>query len=318
MPNANTAWKSDNYKFVGKSFDFTYANRLNKMLAVVGEVDSNSIDYELTGMGGYGEMLPYNGDLNFATQKRGFKTIVTPGEFNLSLAVGYKQAKIDKTGECRKVGTRLGQSAAMTVYAHLLRMFSGAFDAAKIGGDGVSWASTEHPVASMGDKNRQSIPDPDAGKFSNKISTNLSVSAITSAQTAASRFITPDGMPFLCDMNMLLVSPELEADAVKICGKDGKWRPHQNPDATANTYANPVPDLQYMVLGGGKDLGFTGKQWAICDASLMREVVKIVYITRPKVLRSQLDNPLKDCFTGYCDFGVGWGDARQIIFSTGT
>ena len=26
------------------------------------------------------------------------------------------------------------------------------------------------------------------------------------------------------------------------------------------------------------------------------------------------DNPLKDLYTAYADFGVGWGDARQIIF----
>ena len=42
-------WKSDNYKFVGKAFDFAYADRLNKLLPVVGEVNAKSIDYELTG-----------------------------------------------------------------------------------------------------------------------------------------------------------------------------------------------------------------------------------------------------------------------------
>ena len=26
------------------------------------------------------------------------------------------------------------------------------------------------------------------------------------------------------------------------------------------------------------------------------------------------DNPLIDLYTAYADFGVGWGDARQIIF----
>ena len=29
---------------------------------------------------------------------------------------------------------------------------------------------------------------------------------------------------------------------------------------------------------------------------------------------SPQDNPLKDLYTAYADFGVGWGDARQIIF----
>ena len=315
MPNS-TAWKTDNYKFVGKALDYAYANRLNKLRAIVGEVDVKSVDYELTGAGGYGEMQPYTGELNYGGKKRGFKTVITPGEFSLSDVVGFKEAKIDKMGECRKVGTRLGNTAAMTVYLHVMRMFADAFNTDKTGGDGQAWASDKHPVASKGSEGRVFIPDTDAGTFSNKFSKALSVSAITEMQAAANRFVTPDGLPFLCDLNMLLVSPELAEKAAKICGPDGKWRPRQNPTDGASTEANPVPDLQYIVVGGG-DAGFRGGQWALCDAALMRELVKIVYITRPRVFRNQLDHPLQDCYTGYADFGCGWGDARQILFSTG-
>lgn len=309
-----TAWKTDNYKFVGKAFDFSYANRLNKLLGIMGTANSNSVDYELTGGGGYGEMPEYDGqNLNEGSKKRGFKTIITPVEYSVSESVGFKQAKIDKSGECRRVGTLLGSSAAMTVYVHGLRMFSGAFDPNRLGGDGKPWAATDHPVASKGSQGRKFIPDPESGTYSNLITKALTVEAITDAQSLAGRFTTPDGLPFLCDMNMLLVSPELEATAKKICGDNGKYRPRQNPADDTNA-ANPVADLQYMVIGGGKD-GFSKKQWAICDAALMKEMVKLVYITRPRVIQSELDNPLKDLFTGYVDFGCGWGDGRQIIFS---
>lgn len=313
MPN-NTAWKTDNYKFVGKAFDFAYDNRINKLLAVMSKTNTKSIDYELTGGGGYGEMPKYDGNnLNEASKKRGFKTIITPEEFSLSESVGLKQAKVDKSGECRRVGAYLGSSAAMTVYVHALRMFGNAFNPAFLGGDGKSWAATDHPVASKGSEGRKYVADPDAGTYSNLITDTLSVSAITKAQSAMNRFVTPDGLPMLCDCNMLLVSPELEAEAKKICGDFGKWRPKQNPEDDTNA-ANPVPDLQYIVIGGGS-FGFTKKQWAVCDAQLMREMVKLVYITEPTCMQSQLDNPLKDLYTGYVDFGCGWGDARQIIFS---
>ena len=87
---SNTAWKSDNYKFVGKAFDYAYANRLNKLLAILGVASSNSIDYELVSSGGYGEMPAYDGDnLNEGAKKRGFKTIITPEEFSLSESVVY-------------------------------------------------------------------------------------------------------------------------------------------------------------------------------------------------------------------------------------
>ncbi|MBQ6914573.1 MAG: hypothetical protein IJQ65_02555, partial [Kiritimatiellae bacterium] len=262
----------------------------------------------------YGEMPAYDGEnLNEGAKKRGFKTIITPEEFSLSESVGYKQAKIDKSGECLRVGKMLGNSAAMTVYMHALRMFANAFDANHKGGDGKPWAATDHPNASKGSQGRAFVADPDSGVYSNLITGELSVAAITAAQSMAGRFTTPDGLPLLADMNLLLVSPELEAEAKKICGDNGKFRPTNNPADSSNA-ANPLADLQYMVIGGGND-GFSAKQWAICDPALMREMVKLVYITRPTVMQTALDNPLKDLYTGYVDFGCGWGDGRQIIFS---
>ena len=309
MANFNN-WKTDNYAFVGKAFDNAYANRMNKLSPIVGEVNAKSIDYELTGSGGYGELPRYEGEINEGSLMRGFKTIITPDEYSRSISVDFKKAVVDKMGECRKVGTKLGDSAAMTVYLHLLRMFSRAFNADYVGGDGVSWANAAHPVASKGSSGRKFIVDPDAGTYSNQISSALSVSAITTAQSMSNRYVTPDGLPFLCEMDTLLVSPELEATAKQICGEKAKLYPDQVD------HVNPVSDLQYIVVGGGAD-GFSAAQWAICDRRLMKELVNIVYITRPRVMQSQMDNPLKDMYTAYVDFGTGWGDARQIIFSTG-
>ena len=75
----NTAWKTDNYKFVGKAFENRYANRINTLAPLLGTKNTTSIDYELTGAGGFGEMKPYNGkDVNIGSMKRGFKTIIAP------------------------------------------------------------------------------------------------------------------------------------------------------------------------------------------------------------------------------------------------
>lgn len=306
MPN--TAWKTDNYKFVGKAFDFQYADRLNKLMPILGARNTKSIDYEIEGSGGYGELTAYDGtNLNQGSMRRGFKTIVTPQEYSKSIPVGYKQAKIDKSGECRKVGIKLGNSAAMTVYMHCLRTLGGAFTG-RLGGDGKTWAATDHPVASKGSEGRRYIPDPEAGTYSNLMTSALSVAAITTAQSNANRFVTPDGLPMLSEMDTLLVSPELEATAKKICGENAKLYPGKTEDI------NPVTGLNYIVIGGG-DVGFGAKQWAVCDRRMMKEVFNLVYITRPEVLESELDHPLIDMYTAYVDFGVGWGDARPIIFS---
>ena len=310
-PTVNpTAWKTDNYKFVEKAFQYTYANRMNKLSPILGERNIKSIDLQLTGSGGYGEMQVYDGNtLNMVEKKRGFNTILTPQELSSSVALGRKQVLIDKSGECRRTGTVLGNAAAMTVYLHVLRTLGGAFNEDKLGGDGKPWAAADHPVASKGSEGRAFIADEEAGTFSNLLSSALTVSAITDAQSKANRFVTPDGLPFLCEMDTLLVSPELEGTAKKICGEDARLDPE-----SANHGANPVHGMKYIVIGGGND-GFTGKQWAICDRRLMKELFVIAYNSRPEVIESELDNPLKQLFTAYADFAVGWGDARQIIFS---
>lgn len=303
-------WKTDNYKFVGKAFETHYANRINTLAPLLGTKTIRSVDYELTGSGGFGEMQPYDGEnLNKGSLKRGFKTIITPGEFANSIPVGFKQAQIDKSGECRKVGTRLAESASMTVYMHVLRCFGNAWNAERLGGDGKPWASEAHPVASKGSEGRKFIVDEEAGTYSNVMTDALSVAAITAAQSMANRFVTPDGLPFLCEMDTLLVSPELAGQAKKLCGDDARL----DPESAAHG-ANPVHGLKYIVVGGGSD-GFTGKQWAVCDRRLMKELFMLVYNQKPRVFQSQLDNPLIDMYTAYADFGIGWGDARQIIFS---
>ena len=315
--NVNTAWKQDLYPLINKSFEFNYANRMNKLLEIVSEEDINSVDYRMAGMGGYGELGAYDGsNLKGMNQKRGFITIVTPQEYAGSIDIQYKYAKIDKSGEAKKVGTRAAYSAQMTVYLALLRMMSRAFNSNYVGGDGKAWAATDHPNASKSDLNGASVADADSGTYSNLITAALSVSAITTAQTLANRFVTPDGLPFMCDFSdngILLVSPELEPKAIEICGKDAKMSPEKLPESAENG-ANPVYGMKYMVIGGGSD-GFTAKQWAIADRMLLKEAAKIVYITRPTVKETDLDNPLIARYVPYIDFATAWADGRPIIFS---
>lgn len=314
MPNViDNQWKTDNYVFVGKAFDIAYANRMNALSPIIGEVNAKSVDYELTGSGGYGEVPAYDGDnLNMGSLHRGFKTIITPKEYTLSVAVGYKAAKIDKMGETARVGKKLGDSMAISVYMHVMRMFANAWNPNCTGGDGKSWAASDHPVASKGSEGRSFIVDPDAGTYNNTTTDALSVSAITAAESRANRFVTPDGLPFLCNMDTVLVSPELEEKAKRMFGENAKLTPMQLPGSADND-ANPVYGMKYIVMGGGKD-GFGSKQWAVCDRRLMKELVNIVYNTRPTVMQTKVDNPLKDLYTAYADWGTGWGDARMIIF----
>lgn len=319
IANTATAWKQDLYPLVKKMFEYDYANRLNKFYTIMSKEVIDSVDYRDTGSAGYGELPDYEGTLTSMNQKRGFITVYTPAEKAGAVDIPYKYAKIDKSGEAKKAGKKLAQSANMTVYMAMLRLFGRAFDANYPGGDGKPWAATDHPAASKGDLNGVSIVDPDAGTYSNLITKKLSVAAITEAQTTANRYTTPDGLPLMCDFQdngILLVSPELEPKAIEICGKDNKMSPEKLPESAENG-ANPVWGLKYMVIGGGND-GFSASQWAIADRSNLQESAKVVFITEPTVMENDLDNPLIARFVPYLDMAVGFSDPRAIIFSNGT
>ena len=294
-------WHNDLYPLIKKRFDLRYAKRLDVIGKVCDIVCQDDIDYRIEGVGGYGEMPLYDGTTVMnADTKRTFITTITPKEHALKVTSTFKKAKLDYSGESKKIGTRLADSAYMTVLNEFYRLFGSAFT--NVGSDGVAWASENHPVSKDSTET-----------FSNLMKENLSVAAITKAQTMASRFVTPDGLPFACNMDLLLVSPELEAKAKEICGPNSRLIPENNPDTETNA-ANPVYGMKYLVVGGG-NAGFTGKQWAVADSLMLSEVLKLVYITKPTVLVSPQDNPLITDYIGYVDFAFGFGDARPIIFS---
>ena len=294
-------WHNDLYPLIKKRFDLRYAKRLDAISQVCDVVCQDDIDYRIEGIGGYGEMPVYDGTTVMnADTKRTFITTITPKEHALKVTSTYKKAKLDYSGESRKIGTRLADSAYMTVLNEFYRLFGDAFT--NVGADGVAWASDKHPVS------RDSKET-----FSNLMQENLSVASITKAQTMASRFVTPDGLPFACNLDLLLVSPELEAKAKEICGPNSRLIPENNPDTDTNA-ANPVYGMKYLVVGGG-NAGFTGNTWAVADSLMLSEVLKLVYITKPTVLVSPQDNPLITDYIGYVDFAFGFGDARPIIFS---
>lgn len=307
-------WQADLEVFVGKSFETEYNNRMRKFDPILGEVMTDNHFYQLRDSGGYGELKLYDGTtLSNGELARGFNTIITPQEYENTIAVKYKDSKIDKSGTCKSVGSRLGLGAYMTVYRHVLRYFENAANIKTKGGDGKPWAAEDHPIASKGGDGLVFEADPEAGTYSNKHALALNGSNVRKIRAIANRTVTPDGNPALVNLNMMLVSPELEETAAKMFGVENKYIPKENPDDNTNA-ANPNADMTYLVVGGGAE-GLGAKDWALCDSRLMKELFKLVYITKPKVLTTDTDNPLIKKFTAYMDFAIGHGDARMIHFS---
>ena len=286
-------WADDLYPLVFKRFQDRYDKRTDLIKLIIGYEKIKTISMYDEGIGGYGYIPLYNGTtITELNQKRGFKQTYTPAERAAKATVMYKYAKVDQSGEARKAGTKMADSLAMTQVRDFYNLFANGFNALFTGSDSVPLFSAAHPINN----------ETGAATFSNLGASIFSISAITTSQTAAQRFLTFDGLPFDCDYDLCLISPELEPKAKEFFGKEARLIPE-----SAENGANPVAGMKYFPIKG-----FTAKQWAVADSNLLKEYAKLVEITAPMVIPNKPDNPLIQEYIGYADYVMGWSDARQI------
>lgn len=293
-------WADDMYPIVLKRFQDRLDKRgIQQVKSLIGFKalgEGNGNVYAESGMGGYGLMALYDGSsIPEQNQKRGFKTTYTPKEYVGKATVTYKDAKADQSGEATKAGHKMADSARMTIVRGFYNLFGNGFNSAYTGADSKALFATDHPINS----------ETGAATFSNLYTDTFSIAAITKMQTAAQRFKTFDGIDFDCEINLAIVSPELEPKAKEFFGDNAKLIPE-----SAENGANPVGDMKYVVMKG-----FSAKQWAVADSELLKEYMKMVELTAPIVIPNKPDNPLIQEYVAYCDFTFGWSDARCIIGS---
>ena len=287
-------WADDMYPIVLKRFQDRLENKFSLIKSTIGyEKLKASNQYAEEGIGGYGYLSKYNGTtIPEMNQKRGFKSIYTPEERVGKATVQYKYAKVDQSGEANKAGSKMANSISITVVRDFYNLFANGFNPAFVGADSKALFATDHPINN----------ETGADTFNNLGTDTFSVSAITRAQTAVQRWKTFDGADFDCDFNFVLIAPELEPKAKEFFGKEARLIPE-----SAENGANPVAGTRYVVIKG-----FSAKQWAIADDSLLKDYVKMVEITAPMVIPNKPDNPLVQEYIGYADYTFGWSDARAI------
>lgn len=324
MPNLPNNWKTDLYPFVGKRFDFELSQlyKDNKFLALFDKVTTASAHYDLQGGGDMAELPDYvDGSINVMNPKRGFNTTVSPKEGMGVYHIHYKQWLNDMSGEYKKAGSQLASACYVREKNTVLRLINRAFDSAYTGGDGKAWAATDHPNGSKGTESGSRTFEADAstGTYSNLFSGALSVASIDAMRNAALTFETPSGNIYEGYHNLCLVSPQNAAKAAKLFGMERQLRPTKDPESAENA-ANSTYDIMYMVVGGGSEtngLGLKGKQFALVDQKNFMKTNAIVYNSKPESGSMINVNPKIKSFYSYVDCAAGWGDARNILFSTG-
>jgi hypothetical protein len=286
-------WRDAMYPLVTKWFNDEYAKNTNIIEQLINVETTDRYEKQNYGVGGVGEIPKYDGtNLTELSRKKGFKATYITEEHAGVYRIGYKAAKMDMSGEAKKAGQVMSNSLYMTVLMDFYRMFGNGFNSTFTGADGKALFATDHPVNDDTDET-----------YSNKGTTAFSIAGITASQTAARRFKTYDGLPFQCQFDIALVSPELEPKAKEFFGKDAKLIPESDQNG-----ANPVFGTKYFVIDG-----FSAKQWAVGDSRLMKMYMHLYYGTKPKVIQQTAPNPLISEYIPYVDYAMGWDDAK-IIF----
>jgi len=288
-------WADDLYPIVLKRFQDRIDDKLSKVKSLIGhETLKTSNQFAEEGIGGYGYLSKYNGSMiPEMHQKRGYKKTYTPEERVGKASIHYKYAKIDQSGEAKRAGQKMANSINITIIRDFYNLFANGWNPTVVGGDGVSLFSASHKVNSV-----------DSDVFSNTGTTAFSVAGITATETAMQRYKTYDGADFDLNTDLCLIAPELAPKARELFGKDAVLI----PETAGMNGANPVADYRYVVIKG-----FTAKQWALCDSTLLKDYMKMIEITAPMVIPNKPDNPLVQEYVGYCDYDFGWSDSRMIF-----
>lgn len=286
-------WRDNMFPIVTKWFDLELDMARNLIKSVISIESTDRFSFDEYGVGGLGEVGKYDGSaIEEMNRSKGFKTTYETVERAGKYTVTFKSAKNDMSGEAKKAGTHMSNALKMTQLLSFYRMFANGFNAEYTGGDGQPLFSASHLVNSDSDET-----------FSNLGALTFSIANITATQTKAQRFVTNDGLPYLVDYDVALISPELEPLAKEFFGKEAKLLPE-----TAENGANPVYGMKYFVIKG-----FTAKQWALGDAKQMKMYMKMVENTSPMVIEQKSSNPLIQEYIGYMDYVLGWSEVRQIF-----
>jgi len=295
MGNLYTTWALDMYPIVTSRFQDIYEKKVELIKKTIGykTIGKNSgQSYQEEGIGGYGYIPDYDGDtLTELSQSRGFKKVYTPKEKAAKITVHRKYAVSDISGEAQKVGTKLANSITITQVRDFYNLFANGWSSNYVGGDSVSLFNASHPINN----------ETGADVFSNTGTTAFAVSAITATETLMAKYKTFDGTYFDCNPDLVLVPPDLEPKCKQFFGENSKLLPESQYNDS-----NPVGTYRYEVIKG---LG--PKQWILADSMLLKEYVKMVVLSEPEVIPSEQDNPLTKIFVAYCDYVLGWSDARM-------
>lgn len=261
----------------------------------------SSVEYS-HGIGGYGLVPEYDsadaegnpGAIEYDSFNPLYETTFTHKEYALGTSIRRKLWDDGRTGLIQRRARSLGHSFATTLATHASSVFSNAFSASYLGGDGIALCADDHP-------NR---PNDTGTEFDNKGTSALSYAAIISTLNAGKRLKDDRDNPFPVFYDTLLIPIELESTAIEIL-KAAALPGSADNDANALLASG----LRVVVDPYLTDTN----NWFMIDSKSSRDNLLWYWRVRPEfALDPSSDYNLVANYRGYMRYSFGWDDWRWV------
>jgi phage major head subunit gpT-like protein len=217
-----------------KKVTFDEFKRYPEMYRAVANIKTMDSAYEregqIVGLGALHKIYE-NQPIEVEAFLQGNSKLYEPEDFALMIQISRNMYDDDLTGHMKKAFQELGKSAAYTRELKFWDLLNSAFvTTSKIGIDSAALCSL-HTLFGSG------------GTFANYAATpgGLNMTTLAAARLSFHKMVNDKGIPIPMEPSLLIVSPELEAEAEKIV------KTKYNPE-NANMQYNVFNGLQYMVV----------------------------------------------------------------------
>lgn len=237
------------------------------------------------GMGGFGNVNEYNGDIEFDAYEMLYRADYTHKEYAKGMAIERKLWDDDEYGVMATRAERLGLAFDRTIEVHAASVFANAFNAANPGPDAVPLCSASHPNSPT-----------DAGVQSNTGVLPLTHDNVITTKQAMRRFKDSRGNVMNVMPDTILVPIEIE-DAANVV-VDSQAR-----SGTANNDANVNRRYRVVTASYLTDTN----NWFLIDSRLARQFLNWFWRIHPEFKEdptSDFNLVLK--FRGYQRYVFGW------------
>ena len=240
-------------------------------------------------IGDMGTVPEYDGDLQYADWKEGYKNTITAKEYLLGLKIEYRWMRFDQLRVVKQASEMLGLTMKRRIAADSVFWFNNMFNTSYQTRDGLALCSSAH-TSNVGGANQ-----------SNRLTTAFSAVALSAARIAMRKFTTNKDNVFDVMPDMLVGGIDLDDPFQEVV--KSKQRPYTDGNEINVHYGKfkTVTDVRM----------YDTNNWGLIDSELMKKFqvwneVDPVDFEKAKDFEARVQKFLVSALYGFGSIGWEW------------